>query len=81
MSKNIDLVFIVYDCLIKKQPGLFNNKLYDRILYNIIKRTSPNYHDFDNVIYEFINLGGIIKGYGVYTDYIECIKIKTIKKI
>ncbi len=43
-----------------------------------------NITNIDDIIYEFINLGAIIKGYSEYTEYIESIKFlekKVLKNV
>lgn len=74
ISGNIDLVYIVYNYLSQKKPLLFTQELYSKIILFLIKRSS-NHYKVHRTIYEMINLGGIIKGYSVYTDYIDSIKI------
>ena len=76
ISKNVNLVIIIYNLFLNKFPHIFTKDFYGKIIYQLIDRTKPNYHEYDNIIYEFINLGGIVKGYGVYTEYIECLTFK-----
>jgi len=78
LTKNIDLVIVIINYLKKKKKVVFTKEIYSRIIYFIIKKSGPKYNEYDNIIYEFINLGGVVKGYGVYTDYIESIKFLNI---
>ena len=74
LSKNIDFVIIIYDYLKYNVKIDFTKELLSRILENIIKIVGSNRDDYDNIIYEFLNLGAVIRGYSVYTDYINSIK-------
>ena len=74
ISGNIDLVYIVHNLFFNKFPHIFTKNFYSNLIYSIVRRT--NYREFDNLIFEFINLGGVVSGYSVYTEYIECLTLK-----
>ena len=75
LSKNCDFVLILYNYFKFNIKIDFTIKLLSNILINIILRIGSNRDEYDTIIYEFLNLGAIISGYGVYTEYIESIKL------
>lgn len=74
LSGNIDFSMILYNYLKYNIGFNFNKQLLSSILYSIVRTTGKNHNQYDDIIYQFIDLGGVIKGYSVYTDYIESIK-------
>ena len=75
LSKNNDFVLILYNYFKFNIKIDFTIKLLSNILVNIILHIGSNRDEYDTIIYEFLNLGAIITGYGVYTEYIESIKL------
>jgi hypothetical protein len=76
LSNKIENVFLVYNYLVFGKNYKFTKEQYSEIIYNIIKFGDKKVNEYKNIIIEFINLGGIISGYSIYTDYIERLKIK-----
>ena len=74
LSKNINFIIIIYNYLKFNIKIDFTIELLSHILHSIVINTTPKHHEYDDIIYEFLNLGAIIKGYGEYTDYIKSIK-------
>jgi hypothetical protein len=74
LSKNINFIIVLYNYLKTTIQIDFNTKLLSDIVKKIVHETGSNHNQYDDIIYEFINLGAIIKGYGEYTEYIESIK-------
>ena len=70
ISKNITMIIIVLNYLESKNCKL-NEILYTSILMKLINLTKPNYYQYDEIIYEFINIGGRISGISKYTEYAE----------
>jgi len=79
LSKNYELVFLLYNFYTYEKNIKFDENTCSHIVNKIIKLSDKKYHEYDKILYEWFNLGGIVKGYGVYTDYIESIKIKKNK--
>lgn len=77
LSKNINFIIILYNYLKINMRVNFNAHLLDMICYKIIHGTGSNHNQYDDIIYEFINLGAKIKGYSEYTEYIKSIKFLT----
>ena len=78
LSKNYELVFMLYNFFTYEKNITFNASICSHIVEKIIYNSDKKYREYDKIIYEWLNLGGVVKGYSIYTDYIESIKI--IKK-
>lgn len=78
ISKNIDFIIVLYNYLKTNMQINFDINLLSEIVLRIVlrisKEASSSHNEYDVIIYEFLNLGAIIKGYSKYTDYIESIK-------
>lgn len=73
LSGNVNFPMILYNYL-KYNIGInFNKQLLSKILFSFISTVGTNHKQYEDIIYQFIDLGGVIKGYSVYTDYIESI--------
>lgn len=80
LSNKIESVNNIYNFLRYEKNCVFTNEIYSKIIEKIILTGPKKYYEYDKIIYEFINLGGVIviQGYSRYTDYIKKIKIKNI---
>jgi len=78
LSKNYELVSLLYNFYTFEKNVIFDATTCSRIAEKIIIFSNKKYHEYDKILYEWFNLGGVVKGYSTYTDYIESIKI--IKK-
>lgn len=76
LSKNYELVSLLYNFYTFEKNILFDADTCSCIAEKIIHMSNKKYHEYDKILYEWFNLGGVVKGYSVYTDYIESIKIK-----
>ena len=76
-TKNIDFIIFLYNYFKFDIGIIFSKQLLSNILFSIFLRYSSMHKEYDNIIYEFINLGGKISGHPVYTDYINSIQIIT----
>lgn len=75
LSKNYELVLLLYNFFTFKKNVKFDKIICSSIIEKIIYISDKKYHDYDKIIYEWFNLGGVVKGYSIYTDYIKSIKI------
>lgn len=78
LSKNYELVLLLYNFYTFKKNIIFDADTCSRIAEKIIYFSDKKYHKYDKILYEWFNLGGVVKGYSIYTDYIESIKIRKI---
>lgn len=78
LSKNYELVSLLYNFYTFEKNIIFDVATCSHIAEKIIIFSDKKYHEYDKILYEWFNLGGIVKGYSVYTNYIESIKIKKI---
>jgi len=76
LSNKTENVFLVYNYLIFGKNYKFTPEIYSEIITTIIRLGDKKHFEYKNIIMEFINLGGIVKGYSMYTDYIERLNIK-----
>lgn len=76
LSKNYELVLLLYNFFTFEKNIKFDTNICSRIVNKIIDYSDKKYHEYDKIIYEWFNLGGVVKGYPIYTDYIESIKKK-----
>ncbi len=76
LSNKTENVFLAYNYLVFGKNYKFTNQDYSEIIQKIIKFGDQKHFNYKDIIIEFINLGGIVKGYSVYTDYIDSLKIK-----
>lgn len=75
-SKNYELVSLLYNFYTFEKNIIFDATTCSRIAEKIIYMSDKKYHEYDKILYEWFNLGGVVKGYSSYTDYIESIKIR-----
>lgn len=81
LSKNINFIIVLYNYL-KSTIGIdFDVNLLSSIVCQIVHQTGSNHNQYDDIIYEFINLGAIIKGHTEYTEYIQSMKILTNNQV
>lgn len=73
-SKNKDFVIILYEYLKSNIKINFNKEFLSEILLVIVQNLGSSHNEYNDIIYEFIHLGAVIKGYGDYTDYIKSLK-------
>lgn len=78
MSNKKENVFLVYNILLYEKKCIFTKQIYSEIIQNIIYQGDKKFYEYDKIIFELINLGGEIKGYSMYTEYIEKLKIKQL---
>lgn len=76
LSNKIENVFLIYNYFAYHKNFVFTNDTYTKIITDIIYSDEKKHYEYYKIIVEFINLGGRIKGYSIYTDYIEKLKIK-----
>ena len=76
LSKKIENVLSIYNYLVFEKKFKFTKELYSEIITNIIYGADKKHFNYKDIIIEFINLGGRVSGYSVYTDYIDRLKIK-----
>lgn len=76
LSKNYELVSLLYNFYTFEKNILFDVATCSCIAEKIIHLSDKKYHEYDKILYKWFNLGGVVKGYSVYTDYIESIKIR-----
>lgn len=76
LSKNYELVSLLYNFYTFEKNIIFDVGICSRIAEKIISISDKKYHEYDKILYELFNLGAVVKGYSVYTDYIESIKIR-----
>lgn len=77
LSKNYELVFLLYNFYTEQKNIEFTDKMCSQILRRIIGRIDKKSCDYDKIIYEFLNMGANISGYSkcsLYTDYVNSIK-------
>lgn len=79
--KNISDVFLIYNYFEYQKNFKFTEQIYSTIIKHIIQRCGIKHYKYSEIIYEFINLGGRVSGYSIYTDYINRIKIKPNQNI
>lgn len=80
LSKNYELVLLLYNFFTFEKNFSFDVFTCSRIAGKIIMLSDNKYHEHDKILYEWFNLGGIVKGSSIYTDYIKTIKIIKKKK-
>lgn len=78
LSNNYELVLLLYNFYTFKKNIIFDADTCSRIAEKIIYFSDKKYHKYDKILYEWFNLGGVVKGYSICTDYIESIKIRKI---
>ena len=76
LTNKIKSVYLIYNWLVYDKKCIFTKEIYSLIIKRIIIVGEKNFHEYNEIIFELINLGGEIKGFSIYTDYIEKIKIK-----
>jgi len=76
LSNKIEYVLLIYNYLVYEKKFKFTKELYSKIIQKIIIFGDKKHYEYKNIIFEFINLGGIIQGYSIYTNYMEKIAIK-----
>ncbi len=76
LSNKMENVFLIYNYLAFGKNFQFTKDQYSKIVSRIIHLGDKKHYNYKDVIIEFINLGGEISGYSLYTDYIERLKIK-----
>jgi hypothetical protein len=79
LSDKIENVFLIYNYLLCEKNVKFTKDMYSDIISGIIRYSDGKFYKHKKIIFEFINLGGVVSGYSMYTDYINKIKILPIK--
>ena len=78
LSNNYELVFLLYNFFSFEKNVKFDKNICSSILNKLILKIDKKNYEYNKIIYEWINLGGVIYGYSIYKNYIESIKIKKI---
>lgn len=76
LTKNTNFIKLMYLHLRNDMGIIFDEELMSRILTGILRRLGSNHCEYEDIIYNIINLGGIVKlkGYKIYRDYTQLIK-------
>ena len=74
LTKNVDVIIVIINYLKYNKNVIFTKELYSSILEYFVSYVGSNHHEYTDIIFELINLGGTIKGFTQYTDYIKSIK-------
>lgn len=70
ISNNYENFYTVFNFMVNAVEIDFTSQMLSDIGQKILKNKNKN-QNYDKIIYEIINLGGIIKGYSHYTDYYQ----------
>lgn len=78
LLNKIENVFLMYNLLVYEKKCVFTKEMYSEIIIRLVfmRKSKYDVYKYNKIIYEFINLGGKIRGYSTYTDYIDRLKIK-----